>query len=186
MTKNFSFYALIMMTVLMFSACEKDDPVPVNEEEVITTVNYYLTPVNGGDVITLSFQDLDGEGGNGANVTGGTLAANETYMGRLELLNETESPAEDITEEIEEEDADHQFFFQSDIPTLAISYNDQDANGNPVGLNTTVTTGAAASGEITITLRHEPDKAGIGVVEGDITNAGGETDIEVTIQVNVQ
>ena len=45
-----------------------------------------------------------------------------------------------------------------------------------------MTTGSMAnpSATMTVILRHEPNKAGAGVSDGDITNAGGETDIEVT------
>ena len=50
----------------------------------------------------------------------------------------------------------------------------------------TLTTGDAASGNITIILRHEPVKDAEGVSDGDITNAGGETDISVTFPVVVQ
>ena len=42
-------------------------------------------------------------------------------------------------------------------------------------------TNAAGSGELQVVLRHEPDKFGANVSAGDITNAGGETDIEVMI-----
>ena len=38
----------------------------------------------------------------------------------------------------------------------------------------------------TITLRHEPAKTATGVSGGDITNAGGETDIEVVFDVTVE
>ena len=41
----------------------------------------------------------------------GPLAANTVYNGTMEILNELESPAEDVTEEIEEEADEHQFFF---------------------------------------------------------------------------
>jgi len=53
-------------------------------------------------------------------------------------------------------------------------------------LANTLTTDAAGSGTITVILRHEPDKGASGVNDGDITNAGGETDIEVTFDVTVQ
>jgi hypothetical protein len=93
------------------------------------------------------------------------------------LLNESETPSEDVTEEIEEEDEDHQFFFQvSAALKLTHSYDDQDGNGNPVGLTNKITTGASSSGTLTLTLRHEADKSASGVAAGDITNAGGETD----------
>ncbi len=177
---------LVLAAVFTFNSCDKDDPVIPNEEELITTVNYMLAPSGGGDAITLSFLDLDGDGGETPTITGGTLAANETYTGTMELLNEAESPSEDITEEIQEEDEEHQFFFQTDIAGLSVAYNDQDADGRPVGLSTTLTTTSAASGNITITLRHEPVKDAAGVADGDITNADGETDIEITFPINVQ
>lgn len=186
MTKKYLFFALVFATCLTFTACDKEDPVIPNEEELITSLNYILTPTDSGTAITLSFKDLDGDGGTDPIIAGGTLAANQTYTGTLELLNETESPAESISKEIEEEEEEHQFFFLSDILGLNITYNDEDADGNPIGLSSTLTTGEAASGSITIILRHEPDKSATGVAEGDSTNAGGETDIEVTFPVDVQ
>lgn len=186
MIRNVLFFALVLCLSIVMTACEKDDPEIPNEEELITTVNYTLTPTDGGMSVLVSFVDLDGDGGSAATITGGTLEANQTYTGSLELLNESETPSEDITAEIEEEDEDHQFFFSSDIAGLSFSYNDQDEDGNPVGLSSTVTTGDAASGSITIVLKHEPVKSATGVSDGDITNAGGETDIEVTFPIDVQ
>ena len=185
MVKINPIYTLLLLTIVLFTACEKD-PEPPNEEEVITTLNYILTPSSGGDAITLSFVDLDGDGGDAPTITGGTLAADVVYTGRLDLLNEAESPAESITDEITEEDEDHQFFFASSKSDLTVVISDQDADGNPVGLSSTLTAGAAGSGNLTITLRHEPNKSASGVSGGDITNAGGETDIEVTFPIDVE
>jgi len=186
MTKNYLFIAMVITTALFFTSCDKDDPVVPPDVELITTVNYTLTPMLGGATITLSFVDLDGDGELAPIIVGGTLEANQTYTGSLELLNELESPAENITEEIAEEDEEHQFFFQSNVANLSIQYGDQDADGNPIGLSNTLRTGDAASGSITITLRHEPNKSAANVSTGDITNAGGETDIEVTFPIEVQ
>ena len=186
MAKNYLFIVLVFATFLIISACEKDDPVIPVEPELITTLSYILSPTGGGTAINLIFQDLDGDGGTAPTITGGTLATNQTYTGTLELLNETESPAENITEEIEAEDDAHQFFFETTVANLSITYTDQDDNGNPIGLKTNLTTGDVASGNISIILRHEPDKSANGVSNGDISNAGGETDIEVTFPINVQ
>jgi len=183
--KKISILASLLLVVL-FSACVKTEPEVPNEEEVITTLRYTLSPQPSGADVVMTFVDLDGDGGNAPTITGGTLDANTTYSGSLELLNEAESPAEDITAEIEEEDEDHQFFFATTVANLSVAYSDQDADGNPIGLESTVTTMAAAQGELTITLRHEPNKSGSGVSNGDITNAGGETDIEVTFPLDVQ
>ena len=116
----------------LFIACEKDDPIIPNEEELITTLEYTLKPEGGGDDILFSFKDIDGDGGDEPIILTSPLAANTTYTGTLNLLNESETPAESITEEILEEDEDHQFFFQTDVEGVDVAYNDQDENGNPV------------------------------------------------------
>lgn len=51
----------LLVIVLAFVACEKDRPVIPNENELITTLNYTLTPTNGGTAVVLTFKDLDGE-----------------------------------------------------------------------------------------------------------------------------
>lgn len=178
--------AISSILFLTITSCKDDDPVIEEEEEVITDLVYTLVSTSGNTVV-LSFSDPDGDGGNDPTVTGGTLSANSTYTGSIVLTNASETPAEDITAEIAEEDAEHQFFFAASSGLNAtIAYGDQDGNGNPVGLSSTITTGDASSGTMTVTLRHEPDKSASGVASGDITNAGGETDIEVTFDVTIQ
>lgn len=181
-----AFLYVLLISVFAITACDDDDPVIENEEEVITTLTFVLTPDGGGDVQTFNFVDLDGDGGTDPVITNATLSANTTYSGSLTLLNESETPAEDITAEIEEDDDEHQFFFSSSIADLSVMATDTDGNGDPVGLSSQLTTGAAGTGTLTITLIHEPDKGATGVADGDITNAGGETDIEVTFDVTVQ
>lgn len=185
--QKFAFLLILFSALFVWTACEDDDPVIPNQEEVITTLRMQLTPTAGGGSVTLEFRDLDGEGGDDPVITGGTLDANTDYTGSLELLNEAETPVEIVTEEIEEEDEEHQFFFSvGGGLDLTIAYGDADSDGNPVGLETTVTTGAASTGTLTVVLRHEPAKDASGVRDGDITNAGGETDIEVEFPVTVQ
>ncbi len=187
--KTIKILAFILCTAVLISSCSNDDdnPPPVNEEEVITTLTATLTPVGGGTEITLQTRDLDGDGPNAPVITvSGPLAAGTTYNGSLEILNETETPAEPINPEIQGEDDEHQFFFQATNSIATFTYVDFDGDGNPLGLEFTLTTGAAGSGNITITLRHEPMKDAAGVSDGDIANAGGETDIEGTFPVTVQ
>jgi hypothetical protein len=179
-------YIVLGISLLFLAACEKDDPEIPNEEEVITTLTYTLSPQSGGADVVLTFKDLDGDGGNAPEISSGTLAANTVYNGTLTLLNEQESPAESITEEIEEEADEHQFFFETTVNGTTISYDDTDGGGNPIGLKTILSSSAAGSGTLSITLRHEPSKLEPGVSEGNIANAGGETDIEVTFNIDVQ
>lgn len=179
-------YAFLMLFVFTLVACEKEDPDHEHEEEVITTLTYTLQPDGGGSAVTLSFKDLDGDGGNAPIISGGDLAANTIYSGNITLLNESESPAEDITEEIEEEEDEHQFFFSSTVAGVSVAYNDKDDDNNPIGLKTKLTTGTAGAGNLTVILRHEPNKDAAGVSSGDISNAGGETDIEVTFPIEIK
>jgi len=170
---------LLSATALFLVSCSNDDNGPVNEEEVITTVTTTLS--GGGQVITLTSRDLDGDGPNAPVVTvSGNLVANTSYTGAVAFLNETQSPAEDITVEVEEEGVDHQVFYQLPAGLGTITYTDLDLNGKPIGLTFTLTTGNAGTGSLTVTLRHLPNKSASGVATGDITNAGGATDAAVT------
>ena len=185
--KGLHFLSIALLGIILtVSSCSVDEPLPVNEEEIITTLRYVLTPTGGGDAVIFEFQDLDGDGGDDPIITNDTLAANTAYSGSIELLNEAESPVEDITVEIRAEGEAHQFFYATTATDLTIGYNDADANNQPIGLETAVNTGAATTGTLTITLRHEPLKSADNVANGDITNAGGETDIEVTFDVTIQ
>ncbi|WP_027075891.1 hypothetical protein [Maribacter antarcticus] len=175
---------LILLSLgLMTLSCSNDDdnPVAVDEEEVITTMNISLTAA--GNTVTLSSQDLDGDGPNAPeiNVTG-TLSANTVYTGSIELLNETESPAEDITLEVAEEDDEHQFFYNVSGALSGFDYVDVDGNNNPVGLSFTITTGDAGTGILQVTLRHEPKKPN----DGTLADAGGETDIAQSFSIGVE
>ena len=173
-------YALLAST-LVFASCSDDDNTPdeVNEEEVITTLTVTLD--SGTDQIVLQYQDLDGEGSDPAVITvSGTLSANTVYDGSIVLLNEIEG--ENITEEVEEEADEHQFFYTVGSGlNVTTDYNDADSMGNPVGLSFILSTSDASSGALTFTLRHEPNKPNDG-----LETAGGETDIEVTFDVTVQ
>lgn len=180
---NKLFAAPLIICALLLSCSDDDEnPIPVDEEEVITTMNVTLL-VSGGTPVTLQSQDLDGDGPNAPQINiSGNLAANTTYTGAIELLNETETPAEDITVEVAEEDEEHQFFFSTSGSITGVTYDDQDEGGNPVGLSFSLITGDAGSGTLLITLRHEPKKPN----DGSLADAGGETDIAQSFSVVVE
>ena len=180
---------LILIATCFLLSCNKSEPTPINEEEVITTLTATLRPQGGGTTITLRSQDLDGDGPNEPVVTvSDSLSTNKTYDGTIELLNETESPAENITTEVRAEGLEHQFFFTvtNSVVTTAYSDSDRDTDNNPIGILFTLTTTGAKTGTLTITLRHQPNKAAAGVSDGNIANAGGDADIEVTFPIVVK
>tara|TARA_B100000378_G_C18053502_1_gene413853 strand:+ start:3232 stop:3816 length:585 start_codon:yes stop_codon:yes gene_type:complete len=177
------------MALSLLSSCDKDDNKPTleNEEELITTVVVHLTPMGGGQEITFSSVDNDGNGPTAPVVTTEPLDSGITYSVALEFLNETKNPAEDITAEIKAEGDEHQVFYLFDNSlSVSLEYTDKDVNGKPIGLSADLETLQPGSGELTVVLRHQPDKNASGVSDGLINNAGGETDVEAVFPLTIQ
>ncbi|TXD51700.1 type 1 periplasmic binding fold superfamily protein [Polaribacter sp. IC063] len=175
--------AVLFISSILLSSCSDDhhEDGHDHEEELITTVTYTLS--NGSDVVMLKFQDLTGGSIDDATYeVSGPLNANTIYTGSVELLNETESPADNITMEVKAEGDEHEFFYLSSVIGVLISKTDTDVNGNPIGIETSLTTGNAGAGTLTIILKHEPTKPNNGVSDA----AGGSTDAEVTFNITVQ
>lgn len=168
--------------LLFFVACDADDPTPVHEAEVITTLTVTLVPENGGTTVTLRFYDEDGEQGSIAPVitATGPLEPSVTYAAVIGLQNETEDPSVNVSEEIAEEAGDHLFCFETG-EGLSVEYADEDESGLPLGLVTSWTTGGAVSETfVTVTLRHQP-----GTKTGECPGTG-ETDVEVTFDLAIE
>jgi hypothetical protein len=189
--KNLNHMISLLFTAIAIVSCtEKVHPVitppPVNEDEVITTVTTTLT--NSIHTVTLKSRDLDG---NGPATPVVTISANiipgATYTGTVSFLNEIANPIQNITQEVEQEGVDHQLFFQAPTTLGAITYDDADANGKPIGLKFKFTAGnVPTTGNLIVTLRHKPNKNATGVATGIITNAAGETDAEVVYPISIQ
>lgn len=178
----------LLIIFIAVSCGETTDPDEVNEEELITTVNVTFTNTeDSNDVVIASFEDQDGPGGNDGITTNPTLSANTTYTVQIEFLNESVSPTDDITLEVEEEGDEHQVFYvMSSTLNISVAYNDEDVNSLPIGLSTTFTVGDAGTGTMNAILVHQPTKTNAGVSEGDITNAGGDEDINISFDVTIQ
>lgn len=181
---------LLMSAIALVSlttSCKKDDDDPTNpnptpnESELITTITLQFTDsANVQPTVSYSFRDPDGDGGSDpVEFDTIRLAANTTYFATILLLDESQSPADTVSNEVAEEAADHMFFFAHNGVNIATNYTDVDVNGLPVGLASRWVTGTAGSGTSTVTLKHQP-----GVKDG--TQAPGETDVEVQFQSEVQ
>jgi hypothetical protein len=183
-------------------ACEGDDDDEdmeigmENEEELITDLILTFTNTDTQDSASFTFSDSDGPGGNASTIdvidlqTGGEAV---TYDVSVKVQDASDpNDVEDITAEVMEEAAEHQFFYlpnEAADSLVSISYDlsDVDENGNPVGLETKWLFDGTSNGSesVQVVLRHEPNKGAAGVAEGDIENAGGETDIQVTFNLEV-
>ena len=179
--KNISFYALLSIAMI---GCSDDDSAPevINDEELITTVILTLTQ-ESGDQVVLTTVDLDGDGPDEPVTTVvGNFSENTIYDGTVAFLDESGEEVEDITQEVIEEADEHQVFYTiSEGLNIQTNYEDQDSQGNPLGVQITLSTGAASEGSLTVTLRHEPVKPNDG-----LESAGGETDITTSFDVTIE
>ncbi len=192
-TSRFGLFLLATILILPFASCD-DDPSSVDEgpgeEELITLVRLTLTELDAqgnetNNTTTVTWEDADGEGGNAPTIGTLTLAAGTSYSGTIELLDTTKNPAEDITEEVEEEDDEHQFFYElsgSGAARVTITITDQDSNQLPVGLEylVVVSAGGADTATLNVVLSHYDEGPKNGTDKSD------ESDIDIDIPVNIQ
>ena len=193
---NYLLFAVL--TLFVFTACEDDEAVPEEEEEmeVITDVTLIFTS-DAGAVVTASAQDPDGEGVQDLVVNDEIkLQSGTNYTLTFDILNNLETPREDIGDEIAEEDDEHQLFFawtegafsnptgngNIDNASDPVNYNDADGNGNPLGLNTSWTAGdPTTAASFTVRLQHQPD------VKTATSGANdGDTDFELQFRLTIE
>lgn len=206
--KNIRLFTFLFTGATLLTSCSSDDdnPDPVNEEELITRVEVTLAADGEEDVI-LEYSDEGGLGHDhdhegeetagedehdheGEGTASAPLKPNTTYTGSITLWNESVSPVENVTDEIENEADEHQFFYQAvnglDITNIGYADAESDyiADGPedlPVGLEFTITTGAVGHGDLRVVLRHQPMKPNTG-----LEDAGGETDMDISFHVHIE
>jgi hypothetical protein len=191
--KKVSLYLAALLT-LGFASCESEDPEKENEGEVITDVTLNFQELNAsnalvGSVFTFKASDPQGiEVGKTPTVQSITLTKGKKYQMTIEVKNSIEN--EDITKEILEEAAEHQFFFLGqvfDSSFFSIQY--ADAGGVALGLKTIVTVSSSTgtnNSNMRVVLRHDLNKSFPGASSPTFANfaqAGGETDLDITFPV---
>jgi hypothetical protein len=190
-TKLFTTLLLAVLSALLLStSCKKDEdldpvaPPAQNAGEVITTIKLTFTDsANASNVFNATFNDPDGDGGNGPTQFDTiTLAPNKTYFVSILLLDITKSPVDTISNEVLEEANDHMFFFHHTGVGVNTIYLDQDTNNPPLGIGLSTkwkTDGTLTNGTSQIILKHQP-----GSKNG--TETPGDTDVDVTFQCKIQ
>jgi hypothetical protein len=172
---------LLALSLLVFTSCEFSHD-EVYEEPIISAL-FIMTP-DTGTAVVLQYLDRDGNGGRPAIINSGSLRPNTRYQTQL-LLNTMGKHMTDTTSIARNPEEYQVFFLPQNGLLLKAEYNDVDANGFPIGLNTTLSTSAASTGLLTVIIKHKPDKSAQGVADGDLTQAGGRTSFEVSFEMAV-
>ena len=173
----------LFMLLLLLNSCKKEEktvspPLPGNE--FLTTVKLVATnAANSSDVQTVSVKQLPDQPVDYSNATL-NIKKNATYHVQVYFLDETTSPAGDITADIRERENYHLICFNVTGIALTVSRTDMDTNTPPlpIGLSDDFVTGATGTGSLNVQLRHQPNaKNG--------TCDPGSSDADVDFPVNV-
>ncbi|MFN5021941.1 MAG: hypothetical protein ACK5GP_09845 [bacterium] len=175
-------FVVVLLVLVSIVGCKKD-PVDPNESELITTVRVKLTEKVSGVQSMFEFKDLDGVGGAAPSKFDEImLTKGKVYDCTLQLLNESENPADDITLEVFAEGIDHQIYLTPTNALAVVSNYSLDSKGLPLGITSTWTAAAAAgTGTLNVTLKHKP-----GVKAAGDPVSKGDTDISIDFKLSVK
>lgn len=182
--KSILFGIAAAMLILNMQACKENEPEPdkppVNESELITTVQLIFTDSADNSVRSFLFKDPDGDGGNGPTVFDTiVLLQNRTYYTQVLLLDESKAVTDTISNEVLEEADEHLFVFTPNASDLSIQITDRDSKNLPLGLLSKWKTGNPGNGSVKVTLKHQP-----GTKNG--SSDPGETDVEVNFNCTIE
>jgi hypothetical protein len=183
MRKKNLYLSLSLIIVLSVLGCKKDPVVDPNDGELITTIKVVLTERVSGTQSIFEFKDLDGEGGAPPSKFDEiVLAKGKVYGCNLQFLNESKTPADDITLEVFKEGIDHQIYLSASDALAVISEYSLDANKLPLGITSTwITSANAGTGTLNVTLKHKP-----GVKNAGDLITKGDTDVSIDFKLKIQ
>lgn len=204
---------VLLGTALFYGGCSsksEEAVAPTIANEALTSISLNFTNrANVSDVTSCKYvYHLNNNGEiTSTDSTSLMLKPNAIYDMNLVMLDTTQTPVFNVSDEVKQRANYHLFFFQPTpisatdltlgttspyIPgtatsatgpylNLKVSRADQDTNSPPlqVGLQSVFTTGAASLGKLKVILRHQPNaKNG--------TFAPGSTDLEANFPVTIQ
>ncbi|MBU3680041.1 MAG: type 1 periplasmic binding fold superfamily protein [Candidatus Kapabacteria bacterium] len=175
-----SLLVALTLTFVLTSCDHLDDPHDHSgDHDAVTTVTLTLVAQGTSDTTRVTWEDLDGIGGNNPNRIDTLFLRPATiYLGSVTFENRATSPTENITEEVLKEADEHQVFYAVSNSLGEVQILDKDGRGLPLGLVYSLSTAATAAsvpGVLTLSLYHfdsESSKNG--------TDPADETDVEVS------
>ncbi|MFT4061672.1 MAG: hypothetical protein QM642_04860 [Edaphocola sp.] len=186
--KKLRILTTMALATILWAACNKDETKTSPEDpenEFMTTVRLVATnDADASDVQTASWVKLDPTDTAAPDLSNATLnlKANANYTLTVAFLDQSQTPEEDLTEEIWERRNYHLVCFEPAAALdVQITSTDHDDNAGQyrVGLTNALVTGAVSSGDLEVTLHHQPN-----VKNGDC--APGSVDADVHFTVNIQ
>ena len=154
--------ALMVLQLMFWSACNKPEqgvsqPLPGNEP--LTTMRLLVVnTADSSDTATVNWVQLDPSGATNPNLANDTLRlkSGSVYRVTVKVLD----TLTDITPEIKERENYHLFCFSvaSGLHLTCIQ-TDLDTNPKPIpiGLSDQFTTASSGSGNLEVTLHHQPN-----------------------------
>lgn len=208
MKKTAHLFIISLLSVAFLAACGDDvgddhdhdghdhDGHDHDPNEVMTTVKLTFTAGDGTSFVA-SWADPENDGS--PVIDDIVLTNGETYTVTVEIMNELEDPAEDVTPEILDEKDEHQFFFYGTAvqgpsntgnagAPVSHTYGDTDTQGLPVGLTNTFVASNTGTGTLEVLLRHMPPVNGSAIkVAGlaDVMDASGSTELPGSTDIDV-
>ncbi len=141
-------------------------------------------PADATDVKTAQWKDLTPSDGN-PDLTQATLVLKKdaVYNVELQFLDETKTPVGNVTEEIEER-ANYHLVCYNPASGLNLTVLRTDLDGNTpalqLGLKSKFTTAAISTGNLQVSLHHQPSG------KNGTDCSLGTTDADVNFTVNIQ
>ncbi len=170
----------LLIAGLSVTGCKKDKNTA--QENITRVVAHVIGTGTSTFDQEFTWEDKDGDGGNAPTIQGIFIpsSAGTEFNVQMHVYDDTKTPVEDLTEEIEKENKVHLFTYAATNGVFTIGNFNLDDDGKTFGLKSTWTKGSTGSGTVNIVLHHEPTN------KGDLNNPGGETDFDVTFAVTIQ
>lgn len=187
MKKILKVAALSVALTALLNACNKDEKnvdAPPPDNEVITTVQLKAVNVaDSTDTMTAKWVKMDPADTSAPDVSHAVLnlKKNTVYNVEVSFLDESQSPADDITAEVRDRGNYHLVCLTPATGlNLMIAATDQDTHtpALPIGLSNTFTTGAVSSGSLQVQLHHQPT-----LKTGDCSLGSIDADVSFTVNV---
>ncbi len=162
-----------------FSCQKASNPNDENEHEAINKVSLSMT--GGGTTATFVMEDPDGDGGNPpTRIDTIRLKTGQTYTSSISFINLSGGAERDLTSGISAQGKAHEVFYIPSGVTLTITKTDKDANGYPLGLNSSWVAGPTGTGSVLIKLMHKS-----GVKGPNDAPTLGHSDVQIQVPVRI-